>query len=196
MRAQTYLLLSFLLIGAVFLSACGQGVDNPLNWETEEFSFTDHNNEEFGSSDLEGKVWLADFVFTNCTTVCLPMMANMKGVKEELQAQGLDVEIVSFSVDPTVDTPEALKSYAESFDVDLSSWHLLTGYSQQQIADFALENFKAIAQKPENESQVIHGTSFYLVNHEGVIMKDYDGLNPPVDDIVRDAAILLEEAEG
>lgn len=195
MRAQTYLL-SFLLIGTLFLAACGQGIDDPLNWETEEFTFTDHNNEEFGSSDLEGKVWLADFVFTNCTTVCLPMMANMKGVQEELQAQGLDVEIVSFSVDPTVDTPETLKSYAESYDVDLTSWHLLTGYSQEEIADFALENFKAIAQKPQDDDQVIHGTSFYLIDHEGVIMKDYDGLNPPVEDIVRDAEILVEEAEG
>ncbi|RAZ67774.1 SCO family protein [Planococcus maitriensis] len=195
MRAQTYLL-SFLLIGTLFLAACGQGIDDPLNWETEEFTFTDHNNEDFGSSDLEGKVWLADFVFTNCTTVCLPMMANMKGVQEELQAQGLDVEIVSFSVDPTVDTPETLKSYAESYDADLTSWHMLTGYSQEEIAEFALENFKAIAQKPQDDDQVIHGTSFYLIDHEGVIMKDYDGLNPPVEDIVRDAEILLEEAEG
>lgn len=195
MRAQTYLL-TLLLIAVMLLTACGQGVDNPLNWETEEFTFTDHNNEDFGSSDLEGKVWLADFVFTNCTTVCLPMMANMKGVQEELQAQGLDVEIVSFSVDPEVDTPETLKSYAESYGVNLSNWHLLTGYSQQEITDFAADNFKAIAQKPENDTQVIHGTSFYLINHEGVIMKDYDGLNPPVEDIVRDAGILVEEAEG
>lgn len=195
MRAQTYLLI-FLLISVVFLSACGQGVDDPLNWEIEDFTFTDHNNEDFGTADLEGKVWLADFVFTNCTTVCLPMMQNMKGVQEELQAQSLDVEIVSFSVDPEVDTPETLKSYAESYGVDLTSWHLLTGYSQKQIGEFALENFKAIAQKPEDDTQVIHGTSFYLVNHEGVIMKDYDGLNPPVEDIVRDAGILLKEAEG
>lgn len=195
MRAQTHLL-SILLIGTLFLAACGQGIDDPLNWETEEFTFTDHNNEDFGSSDLEGKVWLADFVFTNCTTVCLPMMANMKGVQEELQAQGLDVEIVSFSVDPTVDTPETLKSYAESYKADLTSWHMLTGYSQEEVAEFALENFKAIAQKPQDDDQVIHGTSFYLIDHEGVIMKDYDGLNPPVEDIVRDAEILLEEAEG
>lgn len=194
MRAHTCLLI--IVMAALLLSACGQGVDDPLNWETEDFSFTDQNNEDFGSSDLEGKVWLADFVFTNCTTVCLPMMANMKAVQEELQAQGMDVEIVSFSVDPEIDTPETLKSYAESYGADLTRWHLLTGYSQEEIAEFALENFKTIARKPEDETQVIHGTSFYLIDHEGVIMKDYDGLNPPVEDIVRDAGILLEEAEG
>ena len=176
-----------------FLAACNQGIENPLQWEIEDFTFTNHNNEEFALADLEGEVWLADFVFTNCTTVCLPMMANMTDLQAQLKEEGLDVQIVSFSVDPEFDKPEILKSYAENYGADLSSWTLLTGYTPQEIDDFAMDNFQTLARKPENDDQVIHGTSFYLVNQEGVIMKSYDGLNPPVEEILADAEILLTE---
>lgn len=176
-----------------FLAACSQGIEDPLEWEIEEFNFTSQNNEEVGLADLKGEVWLADFVFTNCTTVCLPMMANMTAIQDQLKEQGLDVQIVSFSVDPVFDQPEVLKSYAENYGADLSSWTLLTGYSPQEIDEFAMDNFHTLARKPENDDQVIHGTYFYLVNQDGVIMKSYDGLNPPVEDILADAEILLTE---
>lgn len=178
---------------SIFLVACNQGIEDPLELEIENFTFTNHDNEDFGLADLEGEVWLADFVFTNCTTVCLPMMANMTNLQEQLKEEGLDVQLVSFSVDPAFDKPEILKSYAENYGADLSSWNLLTGYTPQEIDDFAMNNFKTLARKPENDDQVIHGTYFFLVNQEGVIMKSYNGLNPPVEDILSDAKILLTE---
>ena len=178
---------------SIFLAACNHGIEDPLEWKIEDFTFTNHNNEDFGLADLKGEVWLADFVFTNCTTVCLPMMANMTDLQGRLKEEGLDVQIVSFSVDPAFDKPEILKSYAENYGADLSSWNLLTGYTPQEIDEFAMENFQTLARKPANDDQVIHGTHFYLVNQEGVIMKSYDGLNPPVEEILADAEILLTE---
>lgn len=178
---------------SLFLAGCGQQIEDPVSWEIEDFTFTNHNNEDFSLSDLEGEVWLADFVFTNCTTVCLPMMANMTSLQEQLKEAGLDVRIVSFSVDPTIDTPEILKSYAENYGADLTSWDLLTGYSPEKIDEFALENFKSIARKPENEDQVVHGTSFYLVDQEGVVRKHYNGIDPPADEIMNDVEVLLAE---
>lgn len=191
MRKHLWLFLLLLLM--LVLAGCAQKIEDPHNWEIEEFTFTNQNNDNFGLKDLEGKVWLADFVFTNCTTVCLPMMSNMTELQSQLKAEGLDLEIVSFSVDPAVDTPEVLKSYAENYGADLSNWNLLTGYSPQDIDAFAMENFKAIARKPENNDQVVHGTSFYLVDKNGVIMTDYNGINPPADEIIKDAKILLAE---
>lgn len=188
-----HLWLFLLLTLTIALAGCAQKIEDPLNWEIEEFTFTNQDNEDFGLKDLEGKVWLADFVFTNCTTVCLPMMSNMTDLQSQLEAEGLDIEIVSFSVDPAVDTPEVLKSYAENYGADLSSWNLLTGYSPEDIDAFAMENFKAIARKPEDNDQVVHGTSFYLVDKNGIIMTDYNGVNPPVDEIIKDAEILLAE---
>lgn len=185
--------ISTLLLFSLLLAGCGQAIEDPLNWEIEDFTFTNQENEEFGLSDLKGEVWVADFVFTNCTTVCLPMTSNMVDLQKQFKEEGLDVKIVSFSVDPTVDTPEILKSYAENYGADLSSWNLLTGYSPEDIDQFAMKNFQVLARKPENTDQVIHGTSFYLVDQNGVVMKDYDGVKLPAEEIMADAKILLSE---
>lgn len=184
---------ALILALSLFLAGCGQELKDPVSWEIEEFTFINQEKEEVSLDDLEGEIWLADFVFTNCTTVCLPMMANMTGLQKQLAQEGLDVRIVSFSVDPTVDTPEVLKSYAENYGADLSSWDLLTGYSPEQIDEFAMENFKTVARKPENEDQVVHGTSFYLVDRDGVVRKFYNGIDPPAEEIINDIEILLAE---
>lgn len=184
---------ALLIVLGLFLAGCGQEIKDSVSWEVEDFTFTNQNNEDVSLEDLEGEVWLADFVFTNCTTVCLPMMANMTELQEQLKQEGLDVRIVSFSVDPTVDTPEVLKSYAENYGADLGSWDLLTGYSPEKIDAFAMESFKSVARKPVNEDQVVHGTSFYLVDQEGVVRKFYDGIDPPAEEIMNDIEILLAE---
>ncbi|MFD1864450.1 SCO family protein [Planococcus chinensis] len=182
-----------LAILALLLSGCNSGIEDPLNWEIEDFTFTNQDNEEVGLADLKGEVWLADFVFTNCTTVCLTMTPNMVDLQKQFKDEGMDVRIVSFSVDPTVDKPEVLKSYAENYGADLASWDLLTGYAPEFLDRFAMDNFRTVARKPEDSDQVLHGTGFYLVDKNGVIMKTYDGVNPPVEDIISDAKILLAE---
>lgn len=178
---------------ALLLSGCNSGIEDPLNWEIEDFTFTNQENEEVGLADLKGEVWLADFVFTNCTTVCLTMTPNMVDLQQQFKDEGMDVRIVSFSVDPTTDKPEVLKSYAENYGADLASWDLLTGYAPEFLDRFAMDNFRTVARKPEDSDQVLHGTGFYLVDKNGVIMKTYDGVNPPVEEIVSDAKILLAE---
>ncbi|QNK89125.1 SCO family protein [Sporosarcina sp. resist] len=179
-------LFSLLLVGCVQ----GKGIKNPLNLEVSEFSFTNQEGKKLGLDDLKGKVWIADFVFTNCTTVCLPMMANMTELQGKLKEEDLNVQLISFSVDPAIDTPEVLKEYAGNYNADLSSWNFLTGYSQNTIKDFAAKSFKAIAIKPKTGDQVIHGTSFYLINKEGTVMKDYSGLDAPFDEIINDVKLL------
>lgn len=182
-----------IVLFTLLITGCGQGIKNPLNWEINNFVFTNHEGKEFGLENLKGKVWISDFVFTNCTTVCLPMMSNMTILQEKLKEEGLDVEMVSFSVDPEVDTPEVLKNYALSYNADLANWNLLTGYSQESIEEFALENFKAIVKKPDAGDQVVHGTSFYLVNKEGLVVKDYSGLDVPFEEIINDVKLLSKE---
>lgn len=186
-------LFSSILFFSILLIGCNQQVKDPLNWELKEFTFANQEDQEFGLADLKGKIWVADFVFTNCVTVCLPMMANMTELQEKLKEEKLDVELVSFSVDPEIDTPEILKEYALSYGADLSNWNLLTGYSQETIEQFALENFKTIAKKPLDDTQVIHGTSFYLINKEGIIIKNYNGLNVPYEEIIKDIKLLSKE---
>jgi protein SCO1 len=170
----------------ILLSGCGNKIPDAKNWPLADFTFTDQNGQPFGLADLKGKVWVADFIFTNCETVCPPMTANMAKLQDMAKAEGLDVEFVSFSVDPENDKPETLKQYVEKFDADLSNWHLLTGYSQEEIEEFAKKNFKTIVKKPEQNDQVIHGTDFYLIDREGNIVKYYSGLNnTPYEEILK-----------
>jgi protein SCO1/2 len=189
---KTFWILPLALL-ALLLSGCNSGIEDPLNWEIEDFTFTNQENEEVGLADLKGEVWLADFVFTNCTTVCLTMTPNMVDLQQQFKDEGMDIRIVSFSVDPTIDKPEVLKSYAENYGADLASWDLLTGYDPEFLDRFAMDNFRTVARKPEDSGQVLHGTGFYLVDKNGVIMKTYDGVNPPIEDIISDAKILLAE---
>ncbi|MGJ7921802.1 SCO family protein [Neobacillus sp. LXY-4] len=184
---------AIILILLVTLSACGQNeIKNAKNWPVQDFTYTDQNGKPFGLSDLKGKVWVSDFIFTTCADVCMPMTANMSKLQKMLKDEGIkDVELVSFSVDPTVDNPEQLKMFADNFEADFSNWHFLTGYSQEEIEKKALKDFKAVVKKPVNEDQVIHGIDFYLIDQEGKIVKYYDGLNEiPYKEIIRDIKTL------
>lgn len=189
------LLMAVVLCFSLLLSACGpKGVPDAKNWEIESFTFTDHEGKPFSKSELKGKVWVADFIFTNCETVCLPMTSNMAKLQKIVKDEGLkDVEFVSFSVDPEVDTPAVMKEYATKFNVDFSNWHFLTGYGQKEIEQFAMDNFKTIVQKPKEDDQVIHGTDFYLMDQEGKIIRYYTGLNKiPTDEIIKHIKILQQ----
>nr|WP_295971455.1 SCO family protein [uncultured Bacillus sp.] len=185
MKQFVLLIVTALLI----LSACGQkGIKDAKDWPIEDFSYTDQNGKPFGLKDLKGKVWVANFIFTNCNDVCLPMTSNMKKLQDLAKEEGIEnIEFISFSVDPGVDTPEALTEFGKSFNVDFKNWHFLTGYEQEEIENFALTTFKTIVKKPESGDQVLHGTDFFLVNGEGKIMKYYTGLAKiPFDEIIKD----------
>lgn len=173
----------------IILAACGQsGIENALNYDVEDFNYTNQDNQTVGLSNLEGKVWIADFIFTSCETVCPPMTYNMSQLQDKVKEEGIEnVEFVSFSVDPTVDSPEALKDFANNYEIDFSNWHFLTGYTQEEIESFAVDSFKSLVKKPKNDDQVIHQTSIYLVDQNGVVMKDYDGVSDvPYEEIIAD----------
>src|SRR5690625_72867 len=108
------------IVLAILLAGCGEedvnkGIETSMSEDIPAFDYTNQDNEDFGSSDLEGKWWIADFIFTNCTSVCLPMTSNMAVLQEKLEEEDIDAELVSFSVDPDYDTPEVLKDYSEQY---------------------------------------------------------------------------------
>jgi len=186
----------FLVIVAAILlvmSGCGKKeIENAVTWPVKDFTATSQDNKPFGLKDVKGKIWLADFVFTSCEDVCPPMTSNMTKLQKQVKEEGLkDVEFVSFSVDPTVDTPEALARYAKQFGADFKNWTFLTGYSQEFIEEYASKTFKTIVKKPAEGDQVIHQTFFYLVDQEGNIKKTYGGFKDvPYDEIIKDIKTL------
>ncbi len=185
------LLLTGLLSLLLVVAACGKDIPDDLDWEVQDFTYTDHTDSEFGLSDLKGKVWVANFIFTNCETVCPPMTANMSQLQDKLKSADVDVELVSFSVDPERDTPEKLVAFSEKFDADLSNWHFLTGYNGEEIENFSKNSFKTSASADPTSDQFIHGTNLYLVNKDGVVVKKYSGVsNVPFEEIVEDVKAL------
>lgn len=186
-----------LLCGLLALSACASGtVKKETEIEVQDFTHTNQNNEEVSLASLKGKPWLATFIFTNCNTICPPMTANMAEVQAKLEAAGAkDYEIVAFSVDPDVDTPDVLKNYIGHYGVvDESKWQLLTGYNQKYMEQFARKSFNSLVKNDPNSDQVVHMANFYLVNKDGFVIKSYDGNSDvPFDTIVADIKALEKE---
>lgn len=187
-RTVGLIFVTFMLL----LTGCSGEIPNKLDYEVGTFQYTNQDGEQVSLQDLKGKVWVADFIFTSCDTVCLPMTFNMSKLQNLVKAEGLEnVEFVSFSVDPKVDTPEVLKEFAQAFEADFSNWNFLTGYSQKEIENFAKESFKTLVVKPTEGDQVTHGTSFYLVDQTGKVVQSYSGSNDvPLETIVEHIKIL------
>jgi protein SCO1 len=190
-------ILTLVLIMAV-LPACGlfgqNKLDNPLSWPVNNFSATDQDGNTFGLSDVKGKIWVADFMFTNCTTVCSPMTYHLASLQKKIKEQGYDVAIISLSVDPEHDKPEVLKNFGKKMNVDFSNWHFLTGYSHETIADLAEKSFKSPVMLDSNSDQVTHATSFFLVDQTGTIVKRYNGIDEKTDEqLLKDIKILLKK---
>lgn len=187
-------LISLMLVFLVVLSGCGAKIKNPLNYKVEDFTYQNQNGEDLGLKDLKGKVWVSNFIFTSCETVCPSMTSNMKRLQKMLKDQDVKAELISFSVDPEVDSPEILADYAANYEADLKNWNFLTGYSQDEIENFAKNSFKTIVDKPESTNQVIHATKFYIIDQEGKVMKEYSQVDSEVlQQIVDDAKILNKQ---
>lgn len=186
----------FIIVTIVLVAVgCAQkemAIPEATDWPIKEFSFTNQEGDAVSLSDLKGKVWIADFIFTNCADVCLPMTSNMKKLQTMVAEEQLkNVEFISFSVDPAYDKPKILKDYGNRFKADYTNWNLLTGYSQKEIETFAKDNFKAHVMKPKEGDQVVHGTSFYLVDQKGTVVKQYTGLQDiPLEEIIKHIKIL------
>lgn len=182
-----------MLVLILFLAACGKGeIESNMSKQIEDFEFTTQDNEQLGLDDLKGKWWIADFIFTNCTSVCIPMTYNMSQLQTKLKEENLAVELVSFTVDPDVDSPEVLKEYAESYQVDLSNWNFLTGYDFDTIKEFAINSFMTGVKEEPDSDQITHGVRFFLVNPEGEIIKNYMGTEAEeMDAIIEDLKKVL-----
>ena len=195
---------SLLIIGsALLLVLCGCSsyqFKADTDWEIAPFTMTDHRGNTVTNEDLKGQPYLAMFMFTSCITVCSPMTYNMTQIQQKMLDAGLEkYHIVGFSVDPTVDTPQKLTEYLNFYDVpDEEKWHLLTGYDEAFIAQFAKSSFKTLVQDDPNSDQVIHAVTFFLVDENGVAIKNYRGYaeddsDVPMEQMARDVEALLTQ---
>ena len=186
-------MVSIVVLFLLMLGGCQNGdVEDsfPMKVEVGDLSAVDQNGQKTSLSELnQGKILVADFIFTNCDTVCLPMTANMSKLQQKLAEAGLEdeVQLVSISVDPEHDTPDVLKEYSSRYEFDDGNWSFLTGYSRDEIESYANVSFKTPAAQVEGSNQFVHGTSFYLLSENGVLLKKYEGVsNPPYKEMLED----------
>jgi protein SCO1/2 len=148
----------------------------PVLFDAPSFSLTDQNGKSFGSDQLHGKVWVADFVFTECQGLC-PMMTQHLAEFQKLTPNS-PVQMVSFSVDPEHDTPAVLKGYATDAKADQTRWHFLTG---TQTQTWEISKAMKLAVGPDKGNQVIHSSHFLLVDGKGQVRGVYDTEGPGFD---------------
>lgn len=170
-------IITFLIF--IFLSACNNDkVETNMSNKLIEFEFITQDEEVFGLQDLEGEWSIVNFMYTDCTIICPTTTPNMATVQEKAAELDLDVQFVSFSVDPATDSPKILREYIKDYPIDLNNWSFLTGYDFKEIKKISNESFETVLEGGgPDEHAFVHSTSFFLVTPNGEIVKKYDGMS-------------------
>jgi protein SCO1/2 len=161
------------------------------------FHFTNEFGKEITSTQLKGKVWIADFFFTSCQTICPLMTTNLKRLNQSTQDLKDEVQFISFSIDPDRDTPRTLMRYKTHHGIKSANWIFLTG-DEEKIHLLGIENFQIFAGRDE-ESQggFAHSGAFTLVDKEGFVRGVYLGTDSKqVEQLEKDIRLLLKEEYG
>jgi protein SCO1/2 len=156
------------------------------------FTLTNHTGQPFGSANLEGKIWIADFIYTSCPGPCPIISTRMGELRKPLR--DTDVQLVSFTVDPEKDTPDVLRAYAEKLNATPANWNFLTG-PKSTIYSLTRDGFKlGVADATDDSGEPVHSTRVVLVDRRGVIRGYYDALEADaVTKVLADTAHLLRE---
>jgi len=172
----------------MLLAGCAREKPLPVLGEIPQFELLNQQGRKFDRSSLDGHVWVADFIYTNCEGPCPRMSSRMHGIQN---ATGTAVKLVSFTVDPQRDTPQALAEYGRKFAADDARWTFLTGDAA------TLDKLDHDAFKLGNVGAGLdHSTRFVLVDRKGRV-RGYYGLaeGDPVARVAKDAARLEAEKD-
>jgi protein SCO1/2 len=176
-----------------FLSE-NQELKNTITHQISDFSFVNQHKQIITNKEIEGKVHVANFMFTSCTSICPDMTGNMKLV-EEAFFNDERVAVLSYSVTPWIDTPDKLLDYVKFNDIKTNNWHFLTG-SKNDIYSLARESYFAEESIgfSKDSTDFLHTEYFILVDKNKRIRGVYNGtLMLESKQVVEDIKILLEE---
>src|SRR5258707_1484705 len=157
-----------------------------------EFVLLNQDGKNFGSAQLRGKIWIADFIYTTCPGPCPMISSRMSELQKPLEKT--DVHLVSFSVDPEKDTPQVLRGYADKLQADPARWDFVTG-PKSAIYKLSHDGFKLAVSDGSGEQGVpVHSTRMVLVDRHGDIRGYYDSTEADaITKLVADTSHLLRE---
>lgn len=172
-----------LLTAPTLTSGCKQQKPLPEYGDIGQFTLKDHTGKPFSRANLDGQVWVVNFFFTRCPTVCPKLTQKMRDVQVASEKASAGLRFLSISVDPDNDTPENLVSYAKKFSVNLSTWTFLTG-DYEVVKKTAVSGFKQAldgkAQEDKDHFGIIHGTRLILVDKRGQLRGFYSSKDADV----------------
>lgn len=154
------------------------------------FCFTNHHGKSICSDDMKGKIWICDFFFTHCPSICVKMERNLLKVNSAFKD---GPQIVSISIDPARDSVSALMAYATKLGVANTHWDFLTGAKDSiyHVADHFLAN---AAEDPNSPGGFIHDGNFIVIDAKGRIRGFYNGVDEvAVDKMIADIKLLQNE---
>ncbi len=152
-----------------------------------DFSLTNQNGETVTQESYKDKIYVADFFFTTCATICPIMTKNMADIQKEIM-DDKDIMLLSHSVTPEIDSVAQLKRYAIEKGVNDKKWNLVTG-DKKQIYDLARKSYLAVKSQGDNDYGMVHTENFMLIDKERRIRGFYDGTKK------EDIKKLLEDIE-
>ncbi|GAA4429426.1 hypothetical protein GCM10023188_14780 [Pontibacter saemangeumensis] len=158
-----------------------------------DFAFVDQDSSLVTPETFKGSVYVADFFFTSCPTICPKMKSQMLRVYGKYKYNER-VKFLSHSIDPTHDTVAVLRDYADRLGVDSERWHFVTG-DREAIFDIAQNSYMASAMEDEAEpGGLVHSGAFLLIDSRRRVRGHYDGTKPEeVDQLMQDMDLLLQE---
>jgi protein SCO1/2 len=153
----------------------GRQVTDTIYHTIAPFRFVNQDSSIITNEIFTGKVYVADFFFTSCRTICPIMKTQMVRVYEQVQDDA-DVLILSHTIDPEYDTVRLLRDFANRLGVKSSKWHFATGQPKEYVFDLAQKSYFATAMEDKAEPDgFIHSGAFLLIDRQGRIRGKYDG---------------------
>lgn len=170
-----------------------QHIANKKEHHIADFAFTNQNGITITQKDYEGKIYVADFFFTTCQTICPMMTDNMVWLQDQIKNNS-KVMLLSHSVTPDIDSVSVLKKYAQEKGVIDSKWNLVTG-NKKDIYYIARKSYLAVKTgKPEELYDMVHTENFVLVDSKRRVRGFYDGTKKEeVERLLTDINFLTEE---
>jgi protein SCO1/2 len=198
-----FLVLSLLLIGCQekktlpFLGPKDTHIVNgkvdTLYHQIPAFRFLNQDSVWVSEKDMAGKIYIADFFFTSCPTICPKMKTQLLRIYERY-AKNDGIRILSHRIDPSFDTPSVLKQYASRLQVKAPRWNMLTG-DKAALYKLGEKSYMVTAQEDKNEAGgFVHSGAFILVDKNRHVRGIYDGTQETeVNHLIEDIEILLQE---
>ena len=152
-------------------------IEDSLIYTVPKWSLVNQDSQRVSHKDYGGKVYVTDFFFTTCPSICPVMSSQMARLQDKVKDAGLSDQVMflSHTVNPENDKPDTLKAYAEGIDADLSNWNFVTG-KREDIYYLAEEGYFVNALPAETApGGFIHSDNFMLIDEEGHIRGYYDG---------------------